>query len=251
MVPPTLRILAVGVTQYANPKYNLQFPAKDAADISQVFQQQAGKLFDKVEVNLLVNDQATEGNILKAMDQLAASSRPGTVTLYFFSSHGGTNAEKSSYFLVPFDFTQGSWGVDGKAIKERLDATQGRTLMLMDTCHSGNVLGENRMRSLADNMNRIRFINELLQSGPGTVVFSSSTGAQTSLESPAWNNGAFTKALREGLAGGADPTKSGRVTTDALEAFVRQRVPEITGGRQTPVVGKTQTSAPFPIIILN
>jgi len=251
VVPPTLRILAVGVTQYANPKYNLQFPAKDAADISQVFQQQAGKLFDKVEVNLLVNDQATEGNILKAMDQLAASSRPGTVTLYFFSSHGGTNAEKSSYFLVPFDFTQGSWGVDGKAIKERLDATQGRTLMLMDTCHSGNVLGENRMRSLADNMNRIRFINELLQSGPGTVVFSSSTGAQTSLESPAWNNGAFTKALREGLAGGADPTKSGRVTTDALEAFVRQRVPEITGGRQTPVVGKTQTSAPFPIIILN
>jgi uncharacterized caspase-like protein len=123
--------------------------------------------------------------------------------------------------------------------------------MLMDTCHSGNVLGENRMRSLGDHMNRIRFINELLQSGPGTVVFSSSTGAQTSLESPAWNNGAFTKALREGLAGGADPAKTGRVTTDALETFIRQRVPEITSGRQTPVAARTQSSAPFPIVVLN
>lgn len=251
VVAPNLRVLAVGITQYASPKYNLQFPAKDASDISQVFQQQAGKLFDKVDVKLLVNDQATEKNILQAMDQLAASSGPGAVTLYFFSSHGGTNAEKSSYFLVPYDFTQGSWGVDGKAIKERLDATQGRTLMLMDTCHSGNVLGENRMRSLDDHMKRTRFINELLQSGPGTVVFSSSTGAQTSLESPTWNNGAFTKALREGLAGGADPGKTGRVTTDALDAFVRQRVAEITAGRQTPVAATTPASAPFPLVVLN
>lgn len=248
-VPPTLRVLAVGVTRYATAAYNLQFPAKDAADISQAFEGQAGKLFDKVEVKLLVNEQATEKGILQAMDDLAASSGPGSVTLYFFSSHGGTNAQKTSYFLVPHDFTQGSWGVDGKAIKERLDATQGRTLLLMDTCHSGNVLGQGQMRSLDDHMKRTRFINELIQSGPGTVVFSSSTGAQTSLESPAWNNGAFTKALREGLAGGADPAGTGRVTSDALERFVRQRVVEITGGRQTPVAARSGEVKPFPLVM--
>jgi len=247
--PPTLRVLAVGVTQYASPKYNLQFPAKDAADIAREFQHQAGRLFDKVEVKLLLDDQATEKQILEAMDDLAASSGPATVTLYFFSSHGGTNAEKSSYFLVPYDFSQGSWGVDGRAIKARLDATQGRTLMLMDTCHSGNVLGEGRMRSLDDSMKRIRFINELIQSGPGTVVFSSSTGAQTSLESPVWNNGAFTKALREGLAGAADPQHTGRITTTSLETYVRRRVDELTGGRQTPVAAASESTQGFPVAV--
>ncbi|MDR3682920.1 MAG: caspase family protein [Geothrix sp.] len=249
VVPPTLRVLAVGVTQYASPKYNLQFPAKDATDISREFLHQEGKLFGKVEVKLLINDQATEKNILQAMDDLAASSGPGTVTLYFFSSHGGTNAEKSSYFLVPYDFSQGSWGVDGRAIKERLEATQGRTLMLMDTCHSGNVLGEGRMRSLDEAMKRIRFINELIQSGPGTVVFSSSTGAQTSLESPVWNNGAFTKALREGLAGAADPQHTGRITTSSLEAYVRRRVDELTAGRQTPVAAASESTRGFPVAV--
>jgi len=217
--------------------------------MGQIFRDQAGKLFSKVEVQELVNEQATEKAILKAMDDLAATSGPNSITLYFFSSHGGTNAEKSSYFLVPFDFTQGSWGVEGKAIRDRLDATQGRTLMLMDTCHSGNVLGENRMRSLDEHMKRIRFINELVQSGPGTMVVSSSTGAQTSLESPAWDNGAFTKALREGLAGAADPARTGRITSDALEAFVRRRVPEITGGRQTPVAAQSSATKPFPLVM--
>jgi hypothetical protein len=246
---PVLRVLAVGVTQFATPKYNLQFPAKDATDIAQLFKTQTGKLFDRVEVTLLVNEQATEKAILQAMDTLAATSNGDSVTLYFFSSHGGTNSEKSSYFMLPYDFSQGSWGVDGEAIRKRLEATQGRTLMLMDTCHSGNVLGQGRMRSLDDAMKRIRFINELIQSGPGTVVFSSSTGAQTSLESPIWNNGAFTKALREGLEGAADPQHTGRITTTLLETYVRRRVDELTNGRQTPVAAASESTRGFPMAV--
>jgi uncharacterized caspase-like protein len=105
------------------------------------------------------------------------------------------------------------------------------------------------MRSLDDAMKRIRFINELIQSGPGTVVFSSSTGAQTSLESPTWNNGAFTKALREGLEGAADPQHTGRITTTLLETYVRRRVDELTQGRQTPVAAASESTRGFPVAV--
>ena len=245
---PILRVLAVGVTRFANPRFDLQFPAKDASDIGAFFQGQAGKLFRRVDVELLTNAEATEQHILKAMDDLAASSTPDSCTVYFFSSHGGTKPDRTGYFLVPYDFGAGSWGVDGRAIRQRMDATQGRTLLLLDTCHSGNVLGAGMMRSL-DGDKRTQFINELLQSSPGMVVLSSSAGYQTSLESPLWNNGAFTKALVEGLRGAADSQHTGRITTGLLDAYVRQRVSDLTQGKQTPVAAQSTTTRGFPVAL--
>jgi len=47
-------------------------------------------------------------------------------------------------------------------------------------------------------------INELSSAENGVVVFSASTGSESSYEDKAWNNGAFTRALVEGLNGQAD-----------------------------------------------
>jgi uncharacterized caspase-like protein len=239
----------VGVSAYADPKYNLSFSAKDARDVAEFFRGQEGRLFAKVDVKLLTDAQATGQAILHGLDALGAQARPGDVSLVFISSHGGTDENHKSFYLLPYDFGLGSWGVDGPDLKRRVEAIQGKVLMLLDTCHSGNVLGENRMRGLDESFRRIRFINELLQAGPGTQVFSSSTGSQVSLESPAWNNGAFTKALREGLGGAADPGRTGRVTTDMLDAWLRRRVAELTRGRQTPVAGRNETAQAFPVAV--
>jgi uncharacterized caspase-like protein len=67
------------------------------------------------------------------------------------------------------------------------------------------------------------------------VVFASSTGRQNSEESDAWGNGAFTKALVEGLGGKADLARRGHVTFKALDYFVSEEVRRLTSGRQTPV----------------
>ena len=246
---PTLRVLAVGVSLYAEAKRNLAFSAKDARDVADFFRAQEGQLFSKVDVKLLTDAQATGQAILQGLDALCLAARPFDVTLVFFSSHGGTDENHKSYFLLPHDFGQGSWGVEGPAIRTRIEAIQGKVLLLMDTCHSGNVMGEGRMRSLADFYQRTRFINELIQAGPGTLVLSASTGSQFSLEAPSWNNGAFTKALREGLAGAADKDHTGRVTTDMLEAWLRLRVAQLTRGKQTPVAGKSETAQGFPIAV--
>ena len=105
------------------------------------------------------------------------------------------------------------------------------------------------MRGLEQTIQRTRFINELIQAGPGMVVISSSSGAQYSMESPAWNNGAFTKALCEGLNGAADPKHTGRITTEMLDTYVRLRVAELTNGKQTPVGATSEDAKAFPIAL--
>ena len=69
-----------------------------------------------------------------------------------------------------------------------------------------------------------------------------------SMESPKWKNGAFTKALVEGLAGKADYSKSkGIVTVNMLDLFISERVKELTSGQQTPTTAKPSTVPDFPI----
>jgi uncharacterized caspase-like protein len=247
--PPTLRLLAVGIQRFANLESSLQFTVKDARDVAQVFQDQQGRLFQKVETTLLVDQQATAKAVLEAMDRITAAAGPDDVTLCFFSTHGGADAGGTGYALVSYDYGKGSWGVAGAELKARLEQAQGKVVLLLDTCRSGNVLGPGAMRGLDQGLQRTRFINELIQAGPGLVVLSSSSGAQPSLESPAWNNGAFTKALREGLGGAADPGRTGRVTTGMLDAYVRQRVSELTQGRQTPVAATSGNALAFPLVL--
>ncbi len=78
-------------------------------------------------------------------------------------------------------------------------------------------------------------MNDLSSSENGVVVFASSTGQEESEEKAEWGNGAFTKALIEGLRGKADFTRAGRVTYAALNLFVSEEVGRITEGRQRPV----------------
>ena len=81
------------------------------------------------------------------------------------------------------------------------------------------------------------------------VVFASSTGQQYSLEDPAWGNGAFTKALVEGIKGGADYTQDGTITINQLDLYLSERVKELTGNKQTPKTTKSQTVSASPIAV--
>ena len=73
----------------------------------------------------------------------------------------------------------------------------------------------------------------------GIVVFASSTGRQLSAESSEWGNGAFTKAIVEGIQlGKADLLGDGFITTSSLDTFVEHRVRVLTEDRQNPVMGR-------------
>jgi len=93
-------------------------------------------------------------------------------------------------------------------------------------------------------------VMELSSAENGAVVFTSSTGKQDSQEKPEWNNGAFTKALVEGIEGkAAHYSGKGRITINMLDLYISERVKELTRGNQTPATAKPSTMPDFPIAV--
>ena len=83
------------------------------------------------------------------------------------------------------------------------------------------------------------------------MVFAASTGNQYSLEDAAWENGAFTKALVEGLNGRAAYTGRGTITVNMLDLYLSERVKELTKGRQTPTTTKPYGVPDFPVAVVS
>ena len=92
-------------------------------------------------------------------------------------------------------------------------------------------------------------VNELASAENGAVVFASSTGRQYSFEDSNWGNGAFTKAVVEGINGKADYTGKGKITINMLDLYISERVKELTKGKQTPATAKPQTIPDFPLAL--
>ena len=111
---------------------------------------------------------------------------------------------------------------------------------------NGRGLTAGARRGVAD-INAV--VNELANAENGAVVFASSTGKQYSLEDQAWGNGAFTKALVEGLGGQADYTGKGTISINMLDLYLSERVKQLTGGKQTPTTTKPNTVPDFPIAL--
>jgi hypothetical protein len=62
-------------------------------------------------------------------------------------------------------------------------------------------------------------------------------------------NGAFTKALVEGLDGKADLLHNGTITLSELDAYVLNRVKELTEGQQHAVMSRPSTVSDYPIAV--
>ncbi|MFZ6802168.1 caspase family protein, partial [Undibacterium sp. Di24W] len=129
-------------------------------------------------------------------------------------------------------------------LKRKLASLRGKILFFFDSCYSGAILGSN---DTFGNVNGV--INELSSAENGWVVFSSSTGTQKSYEDPVWGNGAFTKALLEGIDGAADFGKTGKVTYKMLDLYISGRVSTLTEGTQTPVTQAPGGVVDFPISV--
>ena len=82
-----------------------------------------------------------------------------------------------------------------------------------------------------------RLIMQDLTRRSGAVVLASSLGQESSLEAPAWSNGAFTEELLRALQSDvADTNRDGEVSVGELVRHVTAAVPKLTGGRQHPNV---------------
>ena len=245
---PNLYILAVGVGQYEHAKVGkLPLAAKDARDFVAAFQRQKGRLYADVQVQLLTGKKASKDNILDGLDWIQRQTTHRDVAAIFFAGHGVDDNAGTFYFLPVGADPQAlrRTGVMKAQLQQTVSVLPGKVLVFMDACHSGNLMKEisPTRRNLVPDINGI--INELISAENGAVVFSSSTGRQYSLEDQSWGNGAFTKALVEGLNGKA--ANGGKITVKTLDAYVSRRVKSLTGGQQTPTTNYPPNVPDFPV----
>lgn len=247
---PRLYVLAVGVSIYANAAYNLGLAAKDATDFATVFRGQKGKLYGDVTVRLLTDNQATKDDVLDGLEWLKREVTSRDVGIMFLAGHG-LNDNTGKYFFMPHNADPSRLlrtGVAQNDIKDTLNSLAGKAVFFVDTCHSGNALGTARTRSMTSQVDA--FINELASAENGVVVFTAATGKQLSQENDAWGNGAFTKAVVEGISGKADFGNTGRVTHKGLDFYVSERVKQLTKGTQSPVSIAPMGITDFPIAVV-
>ena len=159
--------------------------------------------------------------------------------LLFLAGHGVVDEETKKYYFVGYDFTMADFQkgnykdcISWDDFRDLADVPC-RKLALLDTCHSGAI----QPPRSSDLKTAVRQLQD-------DVIFTvtASTGDQRSAEKPSWGHGAFTKCLLEALGGQADTGGSGYVTLDELVAYLKQSVPKITEGLQTP------TAAPDDIL---
>jgi WD40 repeat protein len=248
-----LYVLAVGISKYSNPHFNLKYAASDAAAFAGLWKPHAGTLYSDVVVTDLADDQATASNVRSALFKLMENATDQDTVVLFFSGHGLVLPD-GSYYFATYEIdpatvdTVAATGLPWTSLQTALAQIKARrVLMFLDACHSGAALGDRQARG--------ERMAEALASGAGVIVFSSSRGSEYSYELDDQQHGAFTAALIEGLGEGkANFTVGGAqgstVTAEELLAYLRLRVPQLTDNRQTPSCPLLQDFGdPFPLVM--
>ncbi|MET0622739.1 MAG: caspase family protein [Pyrinomonadaceae bacterium] len=140
--PGRRRALCVGIDTY--PTAPLQGCVADARTW-------AGELKDLgFEVSLMLNEQASRGRLLAALDELVKSSAAGDIIVFQYAGHGttvrdvsgdevvGNNREDEA--LCPHDFDEGALLIDDDVAEVFAGLPDGVNLTcFFDCCHSGSI----------------------------------------------------------------------------------------------------------------
>lgn len=245
VVLPDLHVLAIGISDYPG-ELRLHYAAKDARVLAETLRQHSKELFRKVEVTSLTDQDASRTRILAAIDELSQRMTQRDIALVFFAGHGERDS-RGALYLLPADVQKErllATAVPASQIRDAFAALPGRILFLIDACHAGAV--DTRARSLTDDL-----VRDLVAPEAGVIVMCASTGREVALESNEHRHGIFTLALVEGLAGKASKEKLRRIDDAVyfhhLDAYVTDRVRELSQGRQHPVTARPASIRSFPL----
>ena len=234
-----LYLVAVGLNEYKNPKYNLNFGRADATALADEIERRAKGIFRRIDKQIIVDAAATRQSIEAAFARVAAAAQPGDAFVFYYAGHGvmseGLEGAPSEFHLAPHDVTQmfgndamlAERGVSARLLREwcRKIAAQ-KQLIVLDACQAGGAVETfAALRGVPEE----KAILQLARS-VGIIILAATGTEQVAAEFTKLGHGAFTYALLEGLSGKADggSQPDGKITVKELEAFLNDTVPEIT-----------------------
>ena len=257
-----LYVVAIGVSDFKDENYNLNYAAKDAEDIITLMKNNKG--YEKVNTLMFTNLEVQK-SILPLIQDFFTKARPEDVVMLYIAGHGVLSNDLDYYYAThDMDFTKpeknGISYADLEAIFDKISSI--KKLLIMDTCHSGDLnkddLEEIAMTESDDDENIVfrttqstttfrerqglKETNETMKEmfndinkGTGTTVISSAGGVEFAFESEEWKNGLFTYCLLNGLSSlAADRNKDGSIYLSELQRYINTEVTRLSNGMQTP-----------------
>ncbi|QIE60249.1 hypothetical protein G5B37_11955 [Rasiella rasia] len=225
-------IMVVGIDTYKNPKYNLNYAVADANSFMQSIRDGVKDITSKVNVYEVKNDQAIRDNIISKFTEIASTSNPQDIFIFYYAGHGVVSQDAAKeFYLVPHDVTQlygddGALKQKGVSAKELKQISSGipaqKQLFILDACQSAGALNSVALRGAAEE----KAIAQLARS-TGTHWLTASGSEQYATEFDELGHGVFTYALLEALSGKADSGDK-RITVNEIKAYIESRVPEIS-----------------------
>lgn len=261
---PQLYIASLGVSEYQNNTYNLKYAAKDAEDI--ITKLGGSKAFSKVNT-LSFKDKDVNKSVLDKVHKFFQQAGPQDIVLLFVAGHGVLDANLDYYYAAhDTDFDDpAKKGIAYQELESVLDKLKTvRKMLLMDTCHSGEVddeeyeviaqntktdegAGDLVFRTAGANVqskfktgaqNAFSLARESftdLRKFTGTTVLSSAAGGEFAIESKEWQNGLFTYCLLNGLSSmDADLNHDGEIWLSEIQDYLYIIVPKLSNGAQKP-----------------
>lgn len=228
-----LYFLAIGVNEYNSSLItNLSYAVKDATDIAREFKRQENRRYGKVETLLITDNESRKPTAATIRENFSwfSQAEENDLCVLFIAGHAVNVA--GDYYFLPSDAVFDAAGNlnQNTAISHReinaLLEMPGRKLFILDTCHSAGAGRTGR----ADLNNFMRQAHDYYP-----VFFTSSKENELSQESSLYRNGLFTYSIVEGINGAASSRSGKTVTMKSLDAYVSDRVSELSGGRQTPI----------------
>jgi hypothetical protein len=132
--------------------------------------------------------------------------------------------------------------LDKSLIFNALRRLPGKVMVFLDSAAGLEAAGSGLRR-----LGFVGLVNELADAQNGIISFVSSQGSEVSYENADWNNGAFTKALVDGLSGKAVDAGEHEILTIDLYRWLLKRVGSLTDKHQTPIMHGPPSIAPFPL----
>lgn len=240
-----LHVMTIGVTRYGpeGGVNDLPFAEADARDLTAAFRHLEGPLFTRVRaMDPLVNGEATAEAIRQHLKKFRAqvledTAVPLKLAAIALSGHGAIYDDRH-FFFMPSDYNPAvlSTHLYWHDIETFLGDVGCHTVLLLDTCHSGQAAFQSAVhraamggtaRSAPTDDALERAITEFGEERPGLFVLAAADSKGRAWENDKYRHGAMTQAVLDVLRGEAPPVGGGVVTLEDLLAHVRVRVKEM------------------------
>lgn len=241
-----LYILAIGLNEYKNSNYDLNYGVADAQAFADAVEQRASGLFKRIYKQVILSPDAnsistfaTRSLIESAFNKVIAAAKRPDAFVFYYAGHGvmsmGDDRNPPQFYIVPYDVTQivgndvglEAKGISAEMLKElSLKVPAQKKLLILDACYSGGALAAFQGRGGLEQDDALAQLNR----STGIFVLAATSGRQIATEFDSLGHGLFTYALLQGLAGEATGNSSGtgKITVLQLATYLNNKVPQLT-----------------------